>query len=284
MATYEQKLNEFAQGKSLLRLARPVRDRADAFCDACGSTQPRTLYGLKDEASERYYFVGRTCLQELARRGAILRRFGKEATLEAYEAEMRRRAQGAKEERSPNGTDAPGGPANPAERKLAAGDSPSVPASSVSSLFPAILLIESPEHHQAFVSVLSTEGPMCSLGYAEESRYKDVWCTRWNGGMLLENVKRERPDALAVCLSRAWQEACSHLDPMKEVSPSPNGNDGSRWQRGFPRLLLNVLQPPHPAKNSDHSAADDSSGCAVQNPGSSSSHMRGNTLPGEVPF
>ncbi len=44
MATYEQKLTLFVQGKRLLRLPRPVRDRADACCDACGSTQPRTLY------------------------------------------------------------------------------------------------------------------------------------------------------------------------------------------------------------------------------------------------
>ncbi len=49
---------EFAHGKRLLLLPRPVRDRADAFCDACGSSQPRTLCTLKDLESERYYFVG----------------------------------------------------------------------------------------------------------------------------------------------------------------------------------------------------------------------------------
>ena len=78
MADYEKKLNEFARGKRLSRLMRPVRDRADASCDACGSTQPRMLYGLKgksaDEDSDRYYFVGDTCLKELVRRGAILKR------------------------------------------------------------------------------------------------------------------------------------------------------------------------------------------------------------------
>ena len=48
MATYEEKLTAFARGQKLLRLPRPLRNRADAFCDACGSTRPRTLCALKD--------------------------------------------------------------------------------------------------------------------------------------------------------------------------------------------------------------------------------------------
>ena len=97
MGTYEQRLeqrlSEFAEEKRLLRLPRPVRDRADACCDACGSTQPRILYGLKDPDSGRYYFVGNTCLKELVKRGAVLRRFGNESGRVAYEAEMGRRTQ-----------------------------------------------------------------------------------------------------------------------------------------------------------------------------------------------
>ena len=88
MLTYEQRLAEFAHGKRLLRLPRPVRDRADAFCDACGSSQPRTLYTLKDLESERYYFVGDTCLKQLAKSGAVLRRYGRESGQKAYESEM----------------------------------------------------------------------------------------------------------------------------------------------------------------------------------------------------
>ncbi len=88
MLTYEQRLAEFAHDKKLLRLPRPVRDRADAFCDACGSSQPRTLYSLKDLESERYYFVGDTCLTKLAKGGAVLRRYGRESGQKAYESEM----------------------------------------------------------------------------------------------------------------------------------------------------------------------------------------------------
>ncbi len=93
MTTYEQKLTLFIQGKRLLRLPRPVRDRADACCDACGSTQPRTLYPLKELESERHYFVGDTCLKELAKLGAIPRRYGRESGQAAYETEMLLRSQ-----------------------------------------------------------------------------------------------------------------------------------------------------------------------------------------------
>jgi ribosomal protein S14 len=91
MANYEQRLTGFAGGKRLLRLARPLRDRADASCDACGSPRPRTLYALKDLNSNRHYFVGDNCLRELAKRGAILRRYGRESGREEYETEMQLR-------------------------------------------------------------------------------------------------------------------------------------------------------------------------------------------------
>ena len=60
MTSYELKLTLFAEEKKLLRLSRPVWDWADAICDACGASQPRTLYPLKDLDSGRHYFVGDT--------------------------------------------------------------------------------------------------------------------------------------------------------------------------------------------------------------------------------
>ena len=73
MSAYERKLSEFSEGREFVRLTRPLRDRADASCDACGSTEPRTLYALKEEGTERFYFVGHHCLGELVRRGAVRR-------------------------------------------------------------------------------------------------------------------------------------------------------------------------------------------------------------------
>ena len=66
---YEQTLREFAEGKRLGRLAKAVRDPSDAACDACGSTLPRTLLGLRDGNSGRYYFVGQNCLGWLLANG-----------------------------------------------------------------------------------------------------------------------------------------------------------------------------------------------------------------------
>ncbi len=91
MLTYEQRLAEFAHGKRLLRLPRPARGRANAYCDACGSNQPRTLYALKDLSRGRYHFVGDTCLTRLAKSGAVLKRYGRESGQKAYESEMAQR-------------------------------------------------------------------------------------------------------------------------------------------------------------------------------------------------
>ena len=99
MTGYEKKLNEFAEGKQFIRLSRPVRDRADATCDVCGSTRPRMLYGLKcedtDGQHERFFFVGDNCLKELVKRGAVLKRFGRQSARTAFDQEMQRRAEGS---------------------------------------------------------------------------------------------------------------------------------------------------------------------------------------------
>ena len=141
MPTYEQKLAEFAPGKRLLRLARPIRDRADAFCDACGSIQPRTLYALEDLDSERHYFVGDTCLKELAKRGAILR-YGRHSGREAFEKEMKLRAP---EFQADKGTNADEGPhSKPGELPSAVTSQPN-PGNDAECLFPGILVIQTAE-------------------------------------------------------------------------------------------------------------------------------------------
>ena len=48
MPSYKDRINEFREGKPLIRLSHPVRDRADAICDACGSAE--------DTASARITF------------------------------------------------------------------------------------------------------------------------------------------------------------------------------------------------------------------------------------
>src|SRR3989442_12914523 len=91
---YETALQEFARDKRLARLARFVRARRDDHCDACGSTLPRLLFGLKDAQTERCYFVGQNCLNWLLESGLIARARFRQTSEIAYEREMKLRRDG----------------------------------------------------------------------------------------------------------------------------------------------------------------------------------------------
>ena len=140
MPTYEQKLTEFAQGKRLLRLARTIRDRADAICDASGSTQPRTLYALADLDSERHSFVGDSCLKELAQRGAILG-YGRRSGREAFESDMQLRDREYGTNGSGRAVANGSTPPTPGEQRASAGRPPPIPTTEVDSVLPAIFVI-----------------------------------------------------------------------------------------------------------------------------------------------
>ena len=223
MTPYEQRLSEFADGKKLLRLARPLRDRADALCDACGSTQPRTLYALKAEDSNRHYFVGDTCLSELVKRGAILRRYGRSSGPEAYEPEMQRRGQELKET-AVQGKDV----------------SQETPESSVSGLFPFVLVVEAPELYRVIVCTLSPQGAAYSWGYAEETRYEESWHGAGEKGMFLEKVRTERPDALHRSVTRAWQQASSNLGALSGHLAGQNGKGNSHRAEDLSVALVDL--------------------------------------------
>jgi hypothetical protein len=92
MSGYEERLAAFAGDQRFARMSQPVRNRADAWCDACGSVQARLLFGLKAEQGGEVYFVGQNCLQALSERGAIVRRFSRESAAQAYAARCDSRA------------------------------------------------------------------------------------------------------------------------------------------------------------------------------------------------
>lgn len=209
MPRYEEKIARFAQGKEFLRLSRPVRGRADAVCDACGSTQPRTLYGLADVESGRHYFVGDSCLKELVKRGSILRRFGKQSGIQAYHDEMQLRANSVDQISGP--VDGQGNTSGDIASKTVQSGSGPVPAGGdiISS---QVLMFETPEHYQCFVALIhvganhAAFGTACVAKYEERSRPSGVF------GLVLENLKQQRPDAPVLCLAQAWQEAYSNLE------------------------------------------------------------------------
>src|SRR5207244_3310070 len=96
---YETKLRDFAEGKRLGRLTNTVACGREDRCDACGSTQPRTLLGLKDSINGRYYFVGQNCLAWLMDNGMVARARYRDRAASAYTREMELRRNGTDEER-----------------------------------------------------------------------------------------------------------------------------------------------------------------------------------------
>ena len=227
MATYEQRLAAFVKGRQFTRLSRPIRDRADAVCDACGSTQARTLFALKDEESGRYAFVGDTCLREMTRLGVILRRFGKEAAREAYEREMAQRAEevgatpATPKEGSPDepsdGNTPRSGDALPVADPAAAG-APQPDGSTVTpEVVPTLFILEAPTYYHALALFLSGDGMPRGWGYARENRYHHVSQHR-EGHAGAEEIRTERSGALPTSVSKAWAYACARMGGSPELS------------------------------------------------------------------
>ena len=230
MTSYERKLDEFAEGKTLVRLSRPVRDRADAACDACGSTQPRILYALKDQDSARCHFVGVTCLKELVKRGVIRRRFGRESGQVAFDEEMRRRA-----EESSDGAGLKNQPADPDASEV---DGQPNPESALPAMSPALLVLEGPEYYEAFAYAFTEQGATGATGYATEARYEEAWCTSGPRGMLLEKVRRARPAALRQAMTNALHDASSRLNGQGALA-----SDGDKkGSRALPLPFLDLLE------------------------------------------
>jgi hypothetical protein len=88
---YETRLIAFAEGKRLARLSRVVKERG--VCDACGSTLPRVLFGLRETVSGRHYFLGQNCLAWLLEQRLVARARYRESAEVAYRREMELRGQ-----------------------------------------------------------------------------------------------------------------------------------------------------------------------------------------------
>ncbi|MFC1999212.1 hypothetical protein ACFLXE_00450 [Chloroflexota bacterium] len=217
-AGYEKKLEEFIEGKTFIRLSRPVRNRADAWCDACGSLEPHILFGLSDESTDRYFFVGAECLKEISQRGAIQRRYCRENAEVAFAQEMaRRRLEGG-----PIG----GSTWNvPEIRRL---DTRSNDDADLAWLHPQVFFWETPESYLALVQVCY-EGDWV-WGGAEAPRFREVWERCGSGEVVLQRVPCERSQALEECVRRASDDVRYRLRDLRDkrtlVSP---GNGHHDW-------------------------------------------------------
>ena len=223
MLRYEEKIAKFAQDKKFLRLPRPVRGHGDALCDACGSTQPRTLYGLTDVTTQRHYFVGDSCLKELVKGGFILRRFGKQSGKQAYEDEMQLRA--GSPDLGPNHSEFHGnGPGDTATKTGPAEPGGPGPTDS-GAISSQVLMVETREHYQCFVVLIYDGTNHTAYGTACVAKYEERWRAGGAFGLVLENRKKERPDAPIRCLAEAWQEPYSQLVGSATKVPAPSTDD-----------------------------------------------------------
>ena len=190
---YEERLRAFAEGKRLGRLAKAVRDPEDGVCDACGSTLPRTLFGLRDTVSDRHYFVGQNCLSWLMETGLVARARYRHSAEVAYrrEMEIRRNGAGATTDEPAPGT----------------GDHGDLPKRrfDLRNLRRTILITETESHYEALVRL--DDGRRRVSGRAKEPRWSQGWARRDGGVMLLERVPRAKRSTVIICLLKAYRRA-----------------------------------------------------------------------------
>jgi hypothetical protein len=190
---YEDRLRDFAEGKRLGRLAKAVRDPEDGMCDACGSTLPRTLFGLRDTVSGRHYFVGQNCLSWLLETGLVARARYRHSAEVAYrrEMEMRRNGAGTATDQPPSSTHHQG---DIPQRRL-----------DLRNLRRTILIVETENHYEALVRL--EDGRRRVSGRAQERRWSQGWARRDGGVVLLERVPRAKRNAVVLCLLKAYRKA-----------------------------------------------------------------------------
>ncbi len=190
---YEERLRAFAEGKRLGRLAKAVRDPEDGACDACGSSLPRTLFGLRDTMSGRHYFVGQSCLSRLLEMELVARARYRQSAEVAYrqEMEIRRNGTGAPTEEASPST---GGQSDLAERRA-----------DLRHLRRTFFIIETESHHEVLVRL--EDGRRRVSGRARERRWGPGWA-RYDGGVvLLERIPRARRTAVVACVLKAYRKA-----------------------------------------------------------------------------
>ena len=190
---YEERLRAFGEGKRLGRLAKAVRDPEDGVCDACGSTLPRTLFGLRDTVSERHYFVGQNCLAWLLETGLVARARYRHSAEVAYAREMEMRRNEASE--------STGGPSPHTGEQGAL----SHRGADLRHLRRTILIAETEDHYEALVRL--EDGRRRVSGRAQEPRWGRGWARHDGGVVLLERVPRARRNAVAICVLKAYRKA-----------------------------------------------------------------------------
>ncbi len=132
--------------------------------------------------------------------------------------------------------------ASPPDSEPTTEDAGAATAFSERVLLPSVLILESPDHYQAVVSFISSQGVAYGWGSAREPRYTKTWRQGGERGLVLEEVNEESPNAPGLCLTRAWEEAVSHLGVSSGVSADRNGNGRHNQSSHFLSPFLTLLR------------------------------------------
>jgi len=220
--SYQDRLDNFSRGKSFVKLRGGVRNSTAELCEACGSGQPGTLFGIRELLTGLDHFVGSNCLRELMRKKAVLQGRVRETTEEAFS-----RAQKSKE-RSGNGQFSQGQAAKQAgdtgisarqaEREaasslltLAEGPRHALPMDVPVIATPPLVVWETEDAFRAAVQVHGQNGLAGVWGAAEQPKCRQLLTLQPDNGFLLTKEERYDRAALARCVRLATQNAYSTL-------------------------------------------------------------------------
>jgi hypothetical protein len=233
--SYQDKLDNFSRGKSFVKLRGGVRNSTGQPCEACGSGQPGTLFGIRELLTGLDHFVGHNCLRELMGKKAVLQGRVRETTEEAFS-----RAQKSKE-RSGNGQSGQGRagkqageskiPAQQAEREaasslatLAEGPRHALPFDVPVIATPTLVVWETEEAFRAAVQVNGQNNVAGVWGAAEQPKCRELLTLQPDDGFLLTREEQYDRTALARCVRLATQNA--HLTLRSQQAKATG--DGSK--------------------------------------------------------
>ncbi len=167
------------------------------------------------------------------KRGTVGRRFARESGKRAYQREMQSRAPGLGQ--SPDST-----PQRETPELVSTPAGGSAPVGS-----PIILVSKTWEHYRAFICYASDQG-ISHWGLAEEARLSQEWRLGGDHGLILEKRTEEQSDAMARCLTKAWEEANSNRTPSGQTTIEMDDCQ-------MPSSLLKVIQLAERALDTDSS-------------------------------
>ena len=209
MSTYEDKINRFGTNKKLIRLQTPLKNSVNLPCDVCESTRPTLLFALREPDTGHFYFVGSSCLNELTKLGTIVRRSRKESAELAFKTEMERRRAVLDDDNAIRVS--PENSVQQLETENRSVEGHEGAWIRFYKCLPVLLVSRSSERYLAHFLLIDLQGRLLDSRIAQEPRTEERWGMQPHNGFVLEKVKRERPDALALCIRQAWQSLCTQL-------------------------------------------------------------------------